>query len=705
MSTGGNQLQSWSGGGRVLFAAVIFAGMLFSAALAAAVSYLLVGSLGSVFYVALVPVAVLGLLAAMLYRDQVADQEGRVDQMMRVHLATIEALAVAIDAKDPHTRGHARRVQAYALELGRRMRIPDREIEALRAAALLHDIGKLAIPDHLLHQPGRLSQIEFQKVKVHPAVAAEILANVEFPWPVLPAVRHHHERWDGSGYPDGLKGMRIPIGARILAVADVFEALTSERAYRHRRSPEEACSLIEAWSEIHFDPEVVQTLRTHLATVVAAGRNPAVGSGAGVPRETASGPVAAGPGVAGPGDPDAGGFGDALHLGVQGPRATGRRRADPSAPTEGPIWLERDTEGSVIGRRAAALSDISSAHREVYTLYEIAQTLGASLRLAEVLELVVHKIGQVVPYHTCVFYLLEDNKEALSGRVAVGAHAETMRGRSVPVGEGITGWAAAQKTSRFSNQPDLDLQGTNADPTQYSSVAAFPLVQEGRVLGVITLYFPKEVPCLDDHVRMMDIIVRLTASAVHNSTVFAEAQESALTDALTNLPNSRYLRQVFEQEKVRSQHAGQPMAMLELDLDGFKSVNDRHGHHVGDRDLSEISRVLRGHLRERDVLVRLSGDEFAAILPLTGFAPAAVLVERLQQAVETYIMRLEEGGTVRGGISVGIALYPHDAESFDDLLVKADLNMYQNKAMRKNQKLDAPPNIVRFPVKAPRSKG
>jgi diguanylate cyclase (GGDEF)-like protein len=221
---------------------------------------------------------------------------------------------------------------------------------------------------------------------------------------------------------------------------------------------------------------------------------------------------------------------------------------------------------------------------------------------------------------------------------------------------------------------------------------------------VITLYFPHGVPCLDDHVRMMDIIARLTASAVHNSTVFAESQDSTLTDALTNLPNHRYLRQVFEQEKVRSQHAGQPMAMLELDLDNFKSVNDRHGHHVGDRYLSEISRVLRGHLRERDVLVRLSADEFAAILPLTGFAQAAVLVERLQQAVEGYLLRLEEGGTVRGGISVGIALYPHDAENFDDLLVKADLNMYQNKAVRKNQKLESPPNIVPFPLKAPRSK-
>jgi diguanylate cyclase (GGDEF)-like protein len=143
------------------------------------------------------------------------------------------------------------------------------------------------------------------------------------------------------------------------------------------------------------------------------------------------------------------------------------------------------------------------------------------------------------------------------------------------------------------------------------------------------------------------------------------------------------------------------MAFLEADLDNFKVINDRYGHHVGDRYLTEISRVLKSHLRERDILVRLSGDEFAAILPLTGFAQAALLSERLQQAVDLFTLRLEEGNVARSGLSIGIALYPQDGEGFEDLLVRADHNMYQNKAARKNARLELAPNIVPFPIKKP----
>ena len=141
------------------------------------------------------------------------------------------------------------------------------------------------------------------------------------------------------------------------------------------------------------------------------------------------------------------------------------------------------------------------------------------------------------------------------------------------------------------------------------------------------------------------------------------------------------------------------MAFLEADLDNFKVINDRFGHHVGDRFLAEIARVLKSHLRERDILVRLSGDEFAALLPLTGFAQAALLAERLQQAVDLFRLRLEEWNVARSGLSIGIALYPQDGEGFEDLLVRADHNMYQNKASRKNARLELAPNIVPFPIK------
>ncbi len=693
--------------------AVTAAGAALLGTTAAALSLLLIGQIGLVSCVVIPPILLLAVGVYRSYKRHVADNLRRLDDLMQVHLSTIEALALAIDAKDPHTQGHTRRVQAYALELAARMRIPREEHEAVRAAALLHDIGKLAIPDHLLHKPGKLSEVEFQKVKAHPSVATDILANVQFPYPVLPAIRHHHERWDGSGYPDGLKGEEIPLAARVLAVADAFEALTSDRAWRGAKSHQEACALIEAWSGLQFDPAVVRVLRQGLDAIVQAGNRPpesaravAVGE-----REPSLDPLASldalglwsGPL---PGGEDAGGFGDRLYQGIgadgiSGSPAGTESVEPPAAPPETSVWLERDPAGAILGRQTSVLSSISSAHREVYSLYEIAQTLGSSLRLSEVLEIVAAKIGQLVPYRSCVIYLLEDDGETLSARFAAGANAESLRGRSLRLGEGITGWTVTHGRNRFSSSPELDLGGAGVDLSDYATVAAFPLGHDGRVLGAITLYFQKDVPCLDDHVRMMDIIGKLAASAVFNSTIFAETEESALTDALTNLPNSRYLRQVFDQEKTRSQQAGQPMAFLEADLDGFKGINDRFGHHVGDRYLSEVGRVLKSHLRERDVLVRLSGDEFAALLPMTGFAPAALLAERLQQAVDLFTLRLEEGKVARSGLSIGIALFPQDGEGFEDLLVRADHNMYQNKAARKNARLERGPNILPFPIKNP----
>ena len=718
-------------GGRLYLMAVAAAGAALLGTTAAALSLLLIGSIGLVSCAVIPPIVGLAVLVYRAYKRNASETLRRLDDLMQVHLSTIEALALAIDAKDPHAQGRTRRVQAYSLELARLMRIPRLELEAVRAAALLHDIGKLAIPDHLLHQPGKLTEMEYQKVKAHPAVAADILAHVNFPYPVVPAVRHHHERWDGSGYPDGLKGEAIPLAARVLAVADAFEALTSDRAYRGRKPPEEACALIEAWSGMQFDPAVVTVLRQNLGRLIVAPYRAPGGAGeqAAAPGASATGPLEAADALglwssesaAGQGDP--GGFGESLHRGIGAERigapegaggaggvggagagAMGAPGPDDSAPqgiSQTNVWLERDESGAIVGRQTAVLSTISSAHREVYSLYEIAQALGSSLRLPEVLDLVANKIGQLVPFRSCVIYLLEDHSDTLSARFVSGANVEQLRGRALRVGEGITGWAALQKSNRFSQSVDLDLDGAGLDLSEYSTAAAFPLIHDGRGLGAITLYFPRGVPCLDDHIRMMDIIVRLAAAAVHNGTLFAESQESALTDGLTNLPNSRYMRQVFEQEKVRCQQAGQPMAFLEADLDNFKVINDRFGHHVGDRFLAEIARVLKSHLRERDILVRLSGDEFAALLPLTGFAQAALLAERLQQAVDLFRLRLEEGNVARSGLSIGIALYPQDGEGFEDLLVRADHNMYQNKASRKNARLELEPNVLPFPIRKP----
>ncbi|HKP59355.1 MAG TPA: HD-GYP domain-containing protein, partial [Polyangiales bacterium] len=154
--------------------------------------------------------------------------------------------------------GHIRRVQVYTIELAKLLGVKDeRQLKAIEAAALLHDMGKLAIPEHILNKPGKLTAAEFEKMKRHAPIGAEILSSIEFPYPVVPIVRHHHENWDGTGYPDRLKGEEIPLGARLLSVVDCFDALTSDRPYRRRMTDEQALAILKDRRGVMYDPAVV----------------------------------------------------------------------------------------------------------------------------------------------------------------------------------------------------------------------------------------------------------------------------------------------------------------------------------------------------------------------------------------------------------------------------------------------------------------
>src|SRR6476469_5311596 len=196
-----------------------------------------------------------------LYLSKLENEKNHVSEMAALHMRTNEALALAIEAKDQTTHDHLERVRVYAVEMARRLNLPPDEIEALRAAALLHDIGKLAVPEHIISKPGRLTPEEFEKMKIHPIVGAEILERVNFPYPVVPIVRAHHEKWDGSGYPYGLAREAIPMGARILAAVDCFDALASDRQYRKALPLDEAMAKVVADAGRAFDPRVVEILQ------------------------------------------------------------------------------------------------------------------------------------------------------------------------------------------------------------------------------------------------------------------------------------------------------------------------------------------------------------------------------------------------------------------------------------------------------------
>src|SRR5258705_7250109 len=216
-------------------------------------------------YLILTPTCIFS--AYLIYRCAITRLNAKCDEaeaLVRLHLATAEALATAIDAKDQTTHCHVRRVQIYAAGMGEVFGLSKAEIDALKAGALLHDIGKLAVPPHILNKPSPLTPAEFDKMKIHTVVGAQLLSRVDFPYPVIPIVRHHHEQWDGNGYPDRLKAEQIPITARIFSVVDCFDSVREDRPFRRGMTVDEATALLVRGSSVHFDPHVVDLFIEHL---------------------------------------------------------------------------------------------------------------------------------------------------------------------------------------------------------------------------------------------------------------------------------------------------------------------------------------------------------------------------------------------------------------------------------------------------------
>ena len=629
----------------------------FAGASAAAVVYIFVHRYGFASFVALLPILLITYYTYKIYLERVEDKNKHIKELASVHMSTIESLAMAIDAKDQMTHGHVRRVQAYAAELAKLFDIHREELQALKAAALLHDIGKLAVPDYILNKPGKLTAGEYQKMKIHPQVGAEILRNVKFPYPVLPIVRHHHERFDGTGYPDGLRGEEIPLGARILAVVDCYEALRANRVYRHRLTRRESVRVIQESAGSHFDPRIVQVFMDNL---------------------------------------------DAIEEYVA---ATARRTwpKEATLPVESPI-MQAVVEEEQPDDRPSVLNEIASAQKEVFALYEIAQTLGSSLNMTDTLVIIVSKIEKLIPFATCVIYLIDPVTKALVAEYASGKNSELLRGKQIQLGEGITGAAAAAHRFKYSTNPELDFPGVDSGIARdYSGLVVCPLIHDNQVLGAISLYADESQSYSDDHSRILDIIGKLAAGAIHNARVFEQTQANALTDALTGLPNSRYLHMQFEQELSKAKRYHHSLAILAMDLEEFKAVNDRFGHYAGDQLLIEVSNTLKSQLRGGDTVARYAGDEFIAILPMIERQEVMLMIERLQGAVDKLRFRLPGSSTtVRVGVSIGTSFFPDDGETLETLMIKADRQMYRDKTARRKKRREGESKVVAFAGKSGR---
>ncbi len=386
-----------------------------------------------------------------LYLGKLEAEKLHAEKVSSIHLRTIEALALAIEAKDQTTGDHLQRVRVYAMELARELGLSEDETEALRAASVLHDIGKLAVPEHIIAKPGKLTPGEFDKMKIHPIVGAEILEQVDFPYPVVPIVRAHHEKWDGSGYPAGLKREEIPIGARILAAVDCLDALASDRQYRRALPLDQAMAKVASESGSSFDPKVVDILSRRYVELEKLAREQPVQASAKLSTDIKVERGAA---------PDAG-FAESA--------------AENTAPATALNYDQR----------------LATAQEEMDELRDLRQKLGNSATSEDVFSLLAIRIRRIIAYDTIAVYVVDD--KILLPEFVSGHDFRLFSSLRIPLGEGLAGWVAQNSKEILNGNPSVE-PGYLNDPTKESSLRsalAVPLSGQSAVAGVLALYRAK----------------------------------------------------------------------------------------------------------------------------------------------------------------------------------------------------------------------
>ena len=585
----------------------------------------------------LVPAVYLIYRSYRLYLGKLEDEKRHVEEMANLHLRTIEALALAIEAKDHTTHEHLQRVRVYAIEVAKELGVVGPELEALHAAALLHDIGKLAVPEHIISKPGRLTPEEFEKMKIHTLVGAEILERVRFPYPVVPIVRAHHEKWDGSGYPMGLKGAEIPIGARILSAVDYLDALASDRQYRRALPLRDVMQKLSAESGKSFDPKVVDVLQKRYQylerlAVAKAGQDP------------------------------------------NGPLSTSIKIERGLEPAAG---FENATAQDYAGRENTFLSSIAAARQEAQSLFELSQDLGASLSLTETLSVFSVKLKPMVPYDAIAIYIKREAE--LIPEYVNGDNYRLFSSLRIPIGQGLSGWVAHNRKPIINGNPSVE-PGYLNDPSKFStlrSALAVPLEGIAGVIGVLALYRGERDAFTSDHLRILLAVSGKMALSIENALKYQQAEDSATTDYLTGLPNARSLFLQLDRELARCKRDNLALTVMVSDMDGFKQINDRFGHLEGNRVLRLFAQALKDSCREYDYVARMGGDEFVVIAPGLAADAAGKKAEQMKALAR------QAGTDVCGedilSLSVGRALFPEDGKDAEQLLAEADRRMYLEK--------------------------
>ncbi len=539
-------------------------------------------------------------------------------QMRELYLASVKALAAAVDARDPYTRSHSARVAALARTIADEMRMTGDQLRRVQLGALLHDIGKIGVPDAILNKPGPLTADEWVIMRTHPAVGGSILAAVEPLRDLVPIVTAHHERFDGAGYPEKLAGDSVPIEAYIVAAADAFEVIVSRRAYKQAQSVEFACAELLRCRGTQFHPDVVDAFLRVLD------------------RDRQQG---------------------AAYL-----RRVGAIEEEDMANVPGP--------GGVLEQFAAS----AHAHgRQLAILQRLASEISAVLDIDTLAQRLLRIVCESMGYENGFLLTLDDKHQGLVVRAAVGP-SEPYVGQLLTRGVGISWWVIEH--GQLQNVTDAQTDPRFYGPPNIQSVLCVPLQLGEERVGVLGIESPRSQAFGREDEELVTAVSHQVAAAIRVARLHQAAKTAAETDPLTGLPNRRTFF-----ARLRTELEGDPLVPITvavLDANGLKQLNDEFGHGAGDEALIRIGEMLSAGVRDRDTVARIGGDEFAILFP----GAPLLAAERVMRRVANNIAEgtLADGMRLPT-IAWGVADASDRPITVDALVDAADRAMYRHKQL------------------------
>jgi diguanylate cyclase (GGDEF)-like protein len=538
---------------------------------------------------------------------------------------TLEALVAALDARDKETEGHSRRIVAYTLALAKIYGVPEEDLEDIARGALLHDIGKIGVPDAILHKPAALSDAEWEVIRKHPEWGKQILEGI--PFLELPAemVLTHHERWDGGGYPQGLDGEEIPVGARLFSIVDAFDAITSNRPYR------KASDFVTARAEIlsqrgkQFDPHVVDIF-------------------------------------------------------MQFSEKDWQQVLHDDAIFQSPTGLKRAT--GELDPRQVALAD------HIQAMNKIVEAITSSLAIEDVLEKALESLVRETAVVGAGIFLHDVPSGELRYAADVllpDQFKQSIDG--VALGEMVERGLVEESGTRFCRDlrdiPALVIAEVADARPEWLTYYCIRLTVENGELGILVLFSERPHVFSADEQALFDRVGRLLAQALQNAQAHERVRHLAITDALTGAYNRHYFDDFLDIEVRRCARYGRPMSLLLLDMDDFKACNDQGGHQAGDQALKEVVRILNSGVRSVDMVARYGGEEFVVVLPETDHEGALEAAERLRGLIDDHDFSCGDLTTSIGMVSIDYL--NGDSPDANELFARADKALFQAKQAGRNR--------------------